>query len=96
MTSLAILGNEFVKRRKIVGWKVWLVANVIAIALFSYQGQWPLVCLYVYYAVSCLHALRLWRKPGTDKTQANLAPSFGPALPEPNSLPLGANPVKLN
>ena len=59
---LAIVGNEFIRRRDRRGWFLWLPSNVIALVFFSLQRQWWTVALYAYFTVAALLAIGEWRR----------------------------------
>lgn len=59
---LAILGNEFIRRRDRRGWFLWLPSNVIALVFFGLQRQWWTVALYAYFTVAAMLAIREWRR----------------------------------
>ncbi len=67
-TALAIVGNEFIKRRNRRGYWFWLVGNALGLALFILQQQWITAALYVYFIVSCVQGLWFWSQ--AEKTHA--------------------------
>lgn len=65
-TVLSIVANHLLIRRRIENWYIWLVVDIISVALFASQGLWITTLTYVLYLFVSLFALPFWKK------QANL------------------------
>ena len=59
--ALAIVGNEFIRRRDARGWYFWIASNTLAILYFcAVREDWTLA-LFAYYLVASFLGLRRWR-----------------------------------
>ena len=60
--ALAIVGNEFIRRRDTRGWYFWIASNTLAIIYFyAVREDWTLA-LFAYYLVASLLGLGRWRR----------------------------------
>ena len=62
ITALALLGQYLLGRKKIETWWVWLVVNILTIALMVTQHLWLTAFLYFVFAVLSVVGLKAWRK----------------------------------
>jgi nicotinamide mononucleotide transporter len=61
-TALAIVATWMLTRKIIEQWFLWIIANLVSIALYIYKGLYPTVILYAVYAVMAVYGYREWRK----------------------------------
>lgn len=59
---LAIMGNEFIRRRDARGWQFWVPANVLAVLYFAMLHEWWTLALFAYYFVTSIMGLVHWRR----------------------------------
>jgi len=60
--ALAIVGNEFIRRRDTRGWYFWIASNTLAIIYFcAFRQDWTLA-LFAYYFVASFLGLGRWRR----------------------------------
>jgi nicotinamide mononucleotide transporter len=62
ITALALLGQYLLGRKKIETWWIWLVVNILTIALMATQDLWLTAFLYFVFAVLSVVGLKTWRK----------------------------------
>ena len=62
ITALALLGQYLLGRKKIETWWVWLVVNILTIALMASQDLWLTALLYFVFAVLSVVGLKTWQK----------------------------------
>lgn len=60
-TALSVVATLLLARKYIENWPMWVVVNVVSIALFAYKGLWPTVVLYSVFVVMALLGWRAWR-----------------------------------
>lgn len=61
-TALAIVATWMLTRKIIEQWFLWIIANVVSIALYIYKGLYPTVLLYVVYAGMAVYGYLEWKK----------------------------------
>ena len=61
-TALSIVGQFLLGRKYIENWPVWIVVNVVSVALFAYKGLWLTVILYGIFIALSVAGWRAWRK----------------------------------
>jgi nicotinamide mononucleotide transporter len=61
-TALSIVATVLLGRKYIENWPLWIVVNIVGMALFAYKGLWLTVGLYGVFAVMALLGWRAWRK----------------------------------
>jgi len=61
-TAIAIVATWMLTRKFIEQWYLWMIANVVSIALYAYKGLYPTVILYVVYAAMSIYGYLEWRK----------------------------------
>jgi nicotinamide mononucleotide transporter len=59
-TAASIVGSVLLARKFVDNWAVWLVVNVVAVALFAFKGLWLTVGLYAVFAVMSVVGWRAW------------------------------------
>jgi nicotinamide mononucleotide transporter len=65
-TVASITGQVLLGRKLVENWLVWLVVNVLSVALFAYKGLWLTVILYALFAVLSWFGWRAWLKLARD------------------------------
>lgn len=65
-TALSIVATFLLGRKYIENWPMWIVVNIVSIALFAYKGLWLTVGLYVVFAFMAGIGWQAWRKQSTE------------------------------
>lgn len=60
-TALSIVATFLLGRKYIENWPMWILVNIVGMALFAYKGLWLTVGLYGVFAVMALIGWRAWR-----------------------------------
>jgi nicotinamide mononucleotide transporter len=60
-TAASVLGQWLLGRKYVENWPVWIVVNVVAVALFAYKGLWLTVVLYALFVAMAFVGWRAWR-----------------------------------
>jgi nicotinamide mononucleotide transporter len=60
-TALSIVATVLLGRKYIENWPMWIVVNIVGIALFAYKGLWLTVGLYGVFAVMAAIGWQAWR-----------------------------------
>ena len=61
-TALSIVATFLLGRKYIENWPMWIIVNIVSIALFAYKGLWLTVALYVVFAIMAIIGWQAWRK----------------------------------
>lgn len=61
-TALSIVATFLLGRKYIENWPMWIIVNIVGIALFAYKGLWLTVGLYAVFAIMAGVGWRAWRK----------------------------------
>ena len=61
VTSLSLLGQYLLAKKKIENWWVWLVVNIITVGLMLVKSLWLTALLYVLFAILSYIGLKAWR-----------------------------------
>lgn len=61
-TALALVATWMLARKIIEHWFLWIVANLVSIALYIYKGLYPTVILYAIYALMAVYGYLEWKK----------------------------------
>jgi nicotinamide mononucleotide transporter len=61
-TAASVIGQWLLGRKHVENWAVWLVVNVVSVALFAYKGLWLTVLLYVAFIALSVQGWRAWTK----------------------------------
>jgi len=61
-TALAIVATWMLARKIIEHWFLWIIANLVSIALYIYKGLYPTVILYVVYTAMSVYGYLEWKK----------------------------------
>jgi nicotinamide mononucleotide transporter len=62
VTTLSLLGQYLLAKKKIENWWVWLVVNLLTVGLMLEKSLWLTTMLYVIFAVLSYVGLRAWQK----------------------------------
>lgn len=61
-TAASLVGQWLLGRKYIENWLVWLVVNVVSVALFAFKGLWLTVLLYAVFVVLSVAGWRAWQR----------------------------------
>ena len=68
-TALALVATWMLARKIIEHWFLWIVANLVSIALYIYKGLYPTVILYVVYAAMAVYGYLEWKRTMNSKAE---------------------------
>ena len=60
-TALSIVATFLLGRKYIENWPMWILVNIVGMALFAYKGLWLTVGLYGVFAAMAVVGWRAWR-----------------------------------
>lgn len=66
-TALSVVATLLLGRKYVENWPMWIVVNIVSIALFAYKGLWLTVGLYTVFAIMAVIGWQAWRKQLTAK-----------------------------
>jgi len=69
-TALSLCGNVGVMRKRVWGWWLWIVSNLIWIAYDAYIEAWPQAVLFVIYLMIAVVAVVRWSGEKTGEESA--------------------------
>ncbi|GAP35740.1 nicotinamide riboside transporter PnuC [Piscinibacter sakaiensis] len=61
-TAGSLVGQWLLGRQYVENWPVWLVVNLVSVALFVHKGLWLTVLLYLLFSVLSVLGWRVWRR----------------------------------
>jgi nicotinamide mononucleotide transporter len=61
-TVASVTGQLLLGRKYVDNWPVWVVVNVLSVALFAYKGLWLTVLLYALFSLMAMWGWRLWHR----------------------------------
>ena len=61
-TALAIVATWMLTQKIIEQWFLWIIANVVSVALYIYKGLYPTVILYAVYAGMAVYGYLVWKR----------------------------------
>ena len=61
-TAGSVIGQWLLGRKHVENWAVWIVVNVVSVALFAYKGLWLTVLLYLAFIVLSVQGWRAWSR----------------------------------
>ncbi len=61
-TAASVVGQWLLGRQYVENWPVWLLVNVVSVALFALKGLWLTVLLYAVFAVLSVLGWRAWQR----------------------------------
>jgi nicotinamide mononucleotide transporter len=64
-TAVSLTGQWLLGRKYIENWAVWLLVNVVSVALFAYKQLWLTAVLYTLFAALSVVGWRAWRQRAT-------------------------------
>ena len=59
-TAASVVGQWLLGRKYVENWAVWIVVNVVSVALFAYKGLWLTVLLYLVFIAMSVAGWRAW------------------------------------
>jgi len=62
VTTLSLLAQYLLAKKKIENWWVWLVVNVLTVGLMLFKSLWLTAILYLIFAVLSYVGLKAWQK----------------------------------
>ena len=68
-TALAIVATWMLTRKIIEQWFLWIIANVVSIALYIYKGLYPTVILYAVFAGMAVYGYLEWKRSMTQMAE---------------------------
>lgn len=67
-TAASLVGQWLLGRKYVENWAVWLLVNVVSVALFAVKGLWLTVLLYAVFALLSVVGWRAWQRLGSPRT----------------------------
>ena len=61
-TAMALVATWMLARKIIEHWFLWIIANLVSIALYIYKGLYPTVILYAVYTAMAVYGYLEWQK----------------------------------
>jgi nicotinamide mononucleotide transporter len=61
LTAGSLLGQALLSRKKIENWTVWIIVDVLYVALYLYKDLMLTAILYAVFVVMAIHGARVWR-----------------------------------
>jgi nicotinamide mononucleotide transporter len=61
-TAASVIGQWLLGRKYIETWPVWVVVNVVSVALFAYKGLWLTALLYLVFIALSFVGWRAWQR----------------------------------
>jgi len=61
-TAASLIGQWLLGRKHLENWPVWVVVNVVSVALFAYKGLWLTTVLYVVFVGLSFAGWRSWSR----------------------------------
>lgn len=61
-TAISIIATWMLARKILEQWLLWIVANAVSLALYSYKGMYPTTILFVFYTGLSVVGYIQWRK----------------------------------
>ena len=61
-TAMAIVATWMLARKIIEHWFLWIIANLVSIALYIYKGLYPTVILYAVYTAMAVYGYLIWQR----------------------------------
>jgi len=61
-TAGSVIGQWLLGRKHVENWAVWILVNVVSVALFAYKGLWLTVLLYLVFIVLSVQGWRVWHR----------------------------------
>ena len=61
-TAGSVIGQWLLGRKHVENWAVWMLVNIVSVALFAYKGLWLTALLYALFIVLSWLGWRTWSK----------------------------------
>lgn len=61
LTAGSLLGQILLSRKKIENWTVWIIVDLLYVALYLYKNLMLTAILYAVFVVMAVHGARVWR-----------------------------------
>ena len=61
-TAASVLGQWLLGRKYVENWPVWIVVNIVGVALFAYKGLWLTAVLYALFVAMSFAGWQAWRR----------------------------------
>jgi nicotinamide mononucleotide transporter len=61
-TAASVVGQWLLGRKYVENWPVWIVVDVVAVALFAYKGLWLTTLLYAVFVAMAAVGWRSWQR----------------------------------
>ena len=61
-TAGSVIGQWLLGRKHVENWAVWMLVNLVSVALFAYKGLWLTVFLYTVFIVLSWQGWRAWTR----------------------------------
>ena len=68
-TALAIVATWMLTRKIIEQWFLWIIANIVSMALYLYKGLYPTVVLYAVYTGMAVYGYLEWKRSMEHETE---------------------------
>jgi len=66
ITSMSIVATWMLSRSYLEQWWIWIVANILATAVYGWQGLYPTMILYAAYTAAAVVGYRRWSRAYVD------------------------------
>jgi nicotinamide mononucleotide transporter len=60
--ALSVVAQILLDRKRLENWPIWIVVNVLSVIVYSSQGLWLTVCLYVFLFFNAFWGWREWHR----------------------------------
>lgn len=60
ITALSLVGTWLLGRKYLENWPVWIIVNILSVALFASKGLWVTVILYAVFIAMAVIGWRVW------------------------------------
>ena len=67
-TAFSIVGQFLLARKKLDNWLIWVIVNIVSVALFAWKGLWLTTLLYLVFIALSVVGWRSWRARLSDAT----------------------------
>jgi nicotinamide mononucleotide transporter len=61
-TAVSLVAQFLLGRKYLENWALWMLVNVVSVALYSYKGLWLTAALYVLFLALCVPGWRTWQR----------------------------------
>lgn len=78
-TSLSLVAQVMMGRKLLGSWAVWIVTDVLLVALYAYLGLYVTAALYVLFLGLCVHGWRQWSRDLATEAEPRPADTVVPA-----------------